>query len=47
MLLDRGVVAAAGELLLAWLDNESDVSRKDVVELVMVFFDAVAHRVGD
>lgn len=47
MLLDRGVVAAAGELLLAWLDNESDVSRKDVVELVIVFFDAVADRVGD
>jgi hypothetical protein len=47
MLLGRGVVAAPDELLLAWLDNESDVSRKDVVELVMVFFDAVAHRVGD
>jgi len=41
------VVAAADELLLAWLDNESDVSREDVVELVMVFFDAVADRVGD
>ena len=47
MLLGRGVVAAADELLLAWLDNESDVSREDVVELVMVFFDAVADRVGD
>jgi hypothetical protein len=47
MLLGRGVVAAADELLLAWLDNESDVSREDVVELVMAFFDAVADRVGD
>ena len=47
MLLGRGVVAAADELLLAWLDNESNVSREDVVELVMVFFDAVADRVGD
>jgi len=28
MLLGRGVVAAADELLLAWLDNESDVSRR-------------------
>lgn len=47
MLLGRGVVAAADELLLAWLDNESNVSREDVVELVMVFFDAVADCVGD
>ena len=47
MLLGRGVVAAAEKLLLAWLDNESNVSREDVVELVMVFFDAVADRVGD
>jgi len=47
MLLGRGVVAAADELLLAWLDNESDVSREDVVvELVMAFFDAVADRVA-
>jgi hypothetical protein len=36
MLLGRGVVAAADELLLASLDNESNVSREDVVELVMV-----------
>jgi hypothetical protein len=42
ILLGPGVVAAADELLLAWLDNESKVSREDVVELVMVFFDAVA-----
>jgi len=47
MLLGRGVVAAADELPLAWLDNESNVSREGVGELVMVFFDAVADRVGD
>jgi hypothetical protein len=45
ILLGRGVVAAADELLLAWLDNDSNVSREDVVELVMVFFDAVADSV--
>jgi len=45
ILLGRGVVAAADELLLAWLDDESNVSREDVVELVMVFFDAMADSV--
>ena len=45
ILLGRGVIAAADDLLLAWLDNESNVSREDVVELVMVFFDAVADSV--
>ena len=44
---DARKTAAEAISLLAWLDNESNVSREDVVELVMVFFDAVADRVGD
>ena len=47
LLLGLGVVATADELLLAWLDNEMSVSREDVVEMVMFFFDAAAQRVGD
>ena len=32
---------------LAWLDNESNVAREDVVEMVMFIFEAVADRFGD
>jgi AcrR family transcriptional regulator len=42
LLLGVGVVAAADAYLLAWLDGELDVSRQDVVDLVMQVFDSVA-----
>jgi AcrR family transcriptional regulator len=35
------IVAAADELLIAWLDGQQGVSRKSVVNLVMLLFDAV------
>jgi hypothetical protein len=41
-LLGLGIVGAADELLRAWLDGERRLSRKRVVDLVMVMFDSIA-----
>jgi AcrR family transcriptional regulator len=42
LLLGLGVVAAADELLLLWVDGRQNLAREDVILLVMVIFDAVA-----
>ena len=44
LLLAAGIVAATNELLIAWLDGEQDLTREDVVDLVMTMFDAIADR---
>jgi AcrR family transcriptional regulator len=45
LFLGLGVVAAADAYALAWLDGELDVSRQDVVDHVMLLFDAIADRI--
>jgi AcrR family transcriptional regulator len=45
LFLGLGVVAAADAYALAWLDGELDVSRQDVVDHVMLLFDAIAARI--
>jgi AcrR family transcriptional regulator len=45
LFLGLGVVAAADAYALAWLDRELDVSRQDVVDHVMLLFDAIAARI--
>jgi hypothetical protein len=45
LLLAVGIVAATNELLIAWLDGEQDLTRADVVDLVMTIFDAIADRI--
>jgi AcrR family transcriptional regulator len=44
LLLAAGIVAATNELLIAWLDDQQGLTRKDVVDLVMTMFDAIADR---
>ena len=39
------VVAAADELLLAWLDGQQNLAREDVIRLVVLIFDAVTGRI--
>jgi AcrR family transcriptional regulator len=46
LLLAAGIVAATNELLIAWLDGDQDLTRADVVDLVMTMFDAVADRMA-
>jgi AcrR family transcriptional regulator len=45
LLLGVGVVAASDAYLLAWLDGGVNLSRQDVVDLVMLVFDSVAARI--
>ncbi|MEU7768678.1 TetR/AcrR family transcriptional regulator [Nocardia sp. NPDC049190] len=45
-LLGLAIVAAADELLLAWMDGEQGLTRSTVVDLVMLMFDAVAQRMS-
>ena len=45
VLVGVGVVAAADAYALAWLDGELNVSRQDVVDHVMLLFDAIADRI--
>ena len=42
VLLSLGVVAAADEYLLMWLDDPPSMTRDDVIDLVMLIFDSVA-----
>lgn len=44
LLLGVGVVAAADELMRAWIDGKQKVSRRQVVDLVMLTFDSIADR---
>jgi AcrR family transcriptional regulator len=46
LLLAAGIVAATNELMIAWLDGEQDLTRGDVVDLVMTMFDALADRLA-
>lgn len=46
LLLAVGIVAAANELLIGWLDGERDISGKGVVEVVTLMFEAVAGRLA-
>ncbi|MEU7769391.1 TetR/AcrR family transcriptional regulator [Nocardia sp. NPDC049190] len=46
LLLGLAIVAAADELLLAWIDGEQGLTRGAVVDLVMLVFDAIAHRMS-
>jgi hypothetical protein len=44
LLLGLGVVAAAEELMLAWLDGGRRLSRRRVVDLVALIFESLAIR---
>jgi hypothetical protein len=45
LMLATGIVAAANELLIAWLDDgERGLTRERVVNLVTLTFDAIADR---
>ncbi len=45
-MLAFGIVAAADEFLMTWMDGAEGLTRDDVVELVMLMFDAIAHRIS-
>lgn len=45
-LLGLGIVAAADELLMTWMDSPEELTRDRVVDVVMVLFDATAHRIN-
>jgi AcrR family transcriptional regulator len=45
--LGLGIVAAAEELMLAWLDGERRLSRRRVVDLVTLAFDSLAVRLTE
>jgi hypothetical protein len=45
-MLAFGIVAAADEFLMAWMDGAEGLTRDDVVDLVMLMFDAIAHRIS-
>lgn len=44
LLLSVGMVAAADEWLTTWIDGEQNLTPRDVVNLVMTMFDALAER---
>ena len=41
-----GIVAAADELLMTWMDGAEGLTRDRVVDVVMLMFDATAHHIG-
>jgi len=45
-LLGLSVVAAADELLMTWMEGAEGLTRKDVVDLVMLLFDAIANHIS-
>ena len=45
-LLGLSVVAAADELLMTWMEGAEGLTRKDVVNLVMLLFDAIANHIS-
>ena len=46
LMLGFGIVAAADELLMTWMDGAEGLTRDDVIDLVMLMFDATAHRIS-
>jgi AcrR family transcriptional regulator len=46
LLLGFGIVAAADELLMTWMDGAEGLTRDRVVDVVMLMFDATAHHIG-
>jgi AcrR family transcriptional regulator len=45
-MLAFGIVAAADEFLMMWMDGAEGLARDDVVDLVMLMFDSIAHRIS-
>ena len=45
-MLAFGIVAAADELLMTWMEGAEGLTRDDVVNVVMLMFDAIAHRIS-
>ena len=46
LLLGLGIVAAADELLMTWIDDPEGLTRDRVVDVVMLMFDATAHQIS-
>ena len=46
LLLGLGIVAAADELLMTWMDSAEGLTRDRVVDVVMLLFDATAHHIS-
>jgi hypothetical protein len=46
LLLGLGIVAAADELLMTWIDGPEGLTRDRVVDVVMLMFDATAHHIS-
>ena len=46
LLLGLSIVAAADELLMTWMEGAEGLTRKDVVDLVMLLFDAIANHIS-
>ena len=46
LLLGLGIVAAADELLMTWMDSADGLTRDHVVDVVMLMFDATAHHIS-
>ena len=46
LLLGLGIVAAADELLMTWMDSPAGMTRDRVVDVVMLLFDATAHHIS-
>jgi AcrR family transcriptional regulator len=45
LLIGLGIVAAADELLMTWMDGAEELTRDRVVDLVMLLFDAAARHI--
>jgi hypothetical protein len=45
-MLAFGIVAAADEFLMTWMDGAEGLTRDRVVHLVMLMFDATAHHIS-
>ena len=41
-----GIVAAADEFLMTWIDGAEGLTRDRVVDLVTLMFDAIAHHIS-
>jgi DNA-binding PadR family transcriptional regulator len=46
LLLGLGIVAAADELLMTWMDGTEGLTRERVVDVATLLFDATAHHIG-
>jgi len=46
LLLGLGIVAAADELLMTWMDSPEGMTRDRVVDVVMLMFDSIAHQIS-